>query len=170
MNRNYLLILFSVFFLNCSKSKEKQTSLNYDTNKIAILDGCKLEDFKNRKSVKLENKDIPEIERLLNLSVSNYNSNQIKLIPNYQKKYPEIKVGPEKVGVINLSNYKRQYVPYVNRKGEKVVWVYCTINKRINKEWKKEILFAAGGGENYFRVTINLTKKIYKDFSTNGPA
>jgi hypothetical protein len=60
-------------------------------------------------------------------------------------------------------------VPYFNREGEKVVWVYCTINKYVHKEWKKELLFAAGGGENYFRVTINLTKKLYQDFSINGP-
>jgi hypothetical protein len=170
MHRNYLLILFSVFFLNCSKSNEKQPPLNYDTEKIAVLDGRKLEDFKNKKTTKLENNDIVEIESLLKLSVSNYNLNQIKLIPYYQKKYHDIKVDQENVGVINLNNYKRQYVPYVNRKGEKVVWVYCTINKHVHKQWKKELLFAAGGGENYFRVTINLTKKLYQDFSTNGPA
>jgi hypothetical protein len=170
MNRNYLLILFSVFFLNCSKSKEKQPLLNYDTEKIAVLDGCKLEDFKNKKTAKLENNDIVEIESLLKLSVSNYNSNQIKLIPYYQKKYPDRKIDQENVGVINLNNYKRQYVPYVNQKGEKVVWVYCTINERVHKQWKKELLFAAGGGENYFSVSINLTKKLYQDFLTNGPA
>lgn len=170
MKRNYLLVLFSVFFLNCSKSKEILPPLNYDTEKIAVLDGRKLEDFKNKKATKLENNDIVEIESLLKLSVSNYNSNQIELIPYYQKKYPDIKVGEENVGLINLKNYKRQYVPYVNRKGEKVVWVYCTINQHVHKQWKKELLFAAGGGENYFWVTINLTNKLYQDFSTNSPA
>ncbi|MFT7250865.1 MAG: hypothetical protein ACI9FW_000582 [Flavobacterium sp.] len=170
MTRNYLVILFSVFFLNCSKSNEKPTPLNYDTKKIAILDSRKLEDFKNRESAKLGNNDIAEIERLLKLSVSNYNSNQVKLIPYYQKKYPNIKVGSESVGVIILNNYKRQYVPYVNRKGEKVVWVYCTINKRVHKKWKTELQFAFGGGSDYFRVTINLSNKTYEKLFDNGSA
>jgi hypothetical protein len=143
--------------------------LEYDTTKIAILDAGKLDDFKKYKSAKLNDEDFIEIERLLKLSVFNYNSNQIMRIPNYQKKYPDIVVWEENV-TINLDNYKRQYIPYINGNGEKLVWVYCVINARVHEQWEKEVLYATGGGDNYFWVTINLNSKTQKDFSINGPA
>ena len=168
MIRSCLILLF-VFILSCSKNNNKQFQLEFDTTKIAILDAGKLDDFKKYKSAKLNNEDLIEIERLLKLSVINYNSNQIMRIPNYQKKYPDIVVKEENV-TINLDNYKRQYIPYINENGEKLVWVYCIINTRVHKQWEKEVLYAAGGGDSYFWVTINLNSKTQKDFSINGPA
>jgi hypothetical protein len=67
----------------------------------------------------------------------------------------------------HLSQYKRQYVPSINDKGEKVVWVNCFCSK-WDRNWKKELIRVEDGGSCYFNVTINLVTGKYDDLRVNG--
>lgn len=168
MIRNCLFLFVLVIITSCSKGNKEQLLLKYDTTKIAILDADKLEDFKKYKSVKLSNEDLLEIEELLRSSVLNYNSAQIKLIPNYQIKYPDRIVSSENV-TINLDKYRRQYIAYINEKEQKIVFVYCMVENRVHKEWKKELLYLSGGGDGCFQVAVNLSSKKQEKISINDP-
>jgi hypothetical protein len=68
--------------------------------------------------------------------------------------------------LLDLNKYKRQYVPVINDKGEKIVWVnyFCD----DNSYWMKEPVVVCDGGEYFFQLTVNLTTKKYYDFSVNG--
>jgi len=66
---------------------------------------------------------------------------------------------------IVLKNYIRQYIPFLNKKGEKQVWINCACWKsEYEKEtyWKKRIIKVADGGNCYFNMYVNIkTKKAY---------
>ena len=72
--------------------------------------------------------------------------------------------------VIKLERYYRQYIVFQNSRGEKEVWVNSFCTRPEGPEWKKEIILVNDGGSCYFNLTINLTKKTFKDFQVNGEA
>ena len=167
--KKYIILIF-IFFItvNC-QPKIENSLLHYDKETIVILDNSKSNLLKNNQKAQLNSNDIIEIENILKASILQYNINEEKKLPKLRDKYPEKKIDKNSVD-IKLENYKRQYVPYINNIGQKEVWIYCIKNTRAHSTWKKEILFAVGGGDNYFKVTINLSNKTYQNFSINGPA
>ncbi|WP_420400942.1 hypothetical protein [Flagellimonas sp.] len=62
----------------------------------------------------------------------------------------------KKYKILNLRHYKIQYVPYVNEKGEKEIWIngFCD---SMGTDWKKEVIFVFDGGNCFFEIRLNLT-------------
>jgi hypothetical protein len=71
--------------------------------------------------------------------------------------------------VINLKQYYRQYVPFLNEKGEKEVWVNCFCSS-LDNDWRKDIIYVHDGGNCFFQLRVNLSKGTYHEFSVNGEA
>jgi hypothetical protein len=71
--------------------------------------------------------------------------------------------------VMSLSKYKVQFVPYLNEKGEKEIWIngFCS---DYNIDWKTEIVHVFDGGNCYFTVRLNLTNNKCIAVGTNGYA
>ena len=87
------------------------------------------------------------------------------VIENYNKKTKE---SWEKE--IILENYRRQYIAIINEKGEKEVCINF-FRSDINFDyWKERLVEVDDGGNDYFRVQINLEKMILSHFATNGYA
>lgn len=116
---------------------------------------------RNCKQANLSNKDIVEIEKLL-----------IKCIDDYCEKLKKFN------GVsltIDIKKYRRQYVPSINDKGEKEVWINCFCSdkeknmKGEDANWKKDIIgeMVIDGGYCYFNFTVNLTTGKYTDLSAH---
>lgn len=72
--------------------------------------------------------------------------------------------------IMDISEYKRQYLPLINENGDKVVWVnsFCSIPEGWN--WHTDILGTNDGGNCYFNLTLNLTKRSCEEMSVNGYA
>ena len=83
----------------------------------------------------------------------------------------------------NIKKYYRQYVPYINKNGERVIKInaFCEIlenppspEKGINEwtemDWKNEYVMVFDGGNCYWQITINIDTKTYKDLMVNGAA
>jgi len=70
-------------------------------------------------------------------------------------------------GVMELTKYKFQYIPVITKSGEKQVWVnaFCTSH---GIDWSKDIIGVDDGGNCYWNMIINLTKKTYHNFMVNG--
>ena len=68
-----------------------------------------------------------------------------------------------------LAVYRKQFVPVINRKGEKEVWVNCLCDDD-DDDWKKGIIMVDDGGNCYFNLKINLTKKTFSQIMINGYA
>lgn len=166
-----LIFIFLIFFLvSCDnikstsefKKKQKAKNILSDTivnlNNIAVFPYSENQFiFKNSKDYNLTNQDLKEIEVLLQKSIIDYNETH----KNYLLRVNE--------PLINLQNYKRQYVAVINSNNEKEVWINFVCN-RNNANWKKYIIEVDDGGSCYFNLKINLTKKKFYDFIVNGVA
>jgi len=117
----------------------------------------------------LDGEDIRQAERLLRKQIKDLNSSR----PNQEDGSPVIHK--------NINKYFRQYVGFLNKKGEKVVHInfywdrFSFIEKlkgysdnRLSFEAEYAIVFE--GGTRYWQVIINLTTEKVSDLQVNGLA
>jgi hypothetical protein len=150
-----ITFLFAILFYTASFSQQKKSYVQSDKSQYAILKfkNSYYEIFKNAKATTLSEKEIELTENLLKSAIKEHNRN----IKNALFTIKEFK------------NYKRQLIPIINEKGEKEVWVNCFCDKP-DKLWRKEIILVFDGGNCYFNLKINLTKKTFYQISVNGYA
>ena len=96
--------------------------------------------FKNAEPSDLTVEEIKETERLLLTCIEEYNREPYPL-----KAHPEYKLDKNKF-IIDLTQYKKQFIPVLNRKGEKEVWVNCFCEDNFN-DWKQQIVKVQDGGK-----------------------
>lgn len=108
---------------------------------------------KNAKPTTLSHPEIKLLDKLLNLAIKEYNKN----------------ISNNMFSIKPLIVYKRQIVPIINNKGEKEVWINCLCDRRDNT-WKNQIIIVMDGGNCYFNLKINLTKKTFSQIAVNGYA
>lgn len=68
-----------------------------------------------------------------------------------------------------LATYKRQYLAYIDKHGNKMVWVNCFC-RDLNADWRRHPVMVDDGGTCFFNFTINLTRKKAGKISPNGVA
>lgn len=163
----------AVILVSCSEHATKGTydydKLNYDTSRIAIFkwDTTGFDFPKNSEPLPLIQEDVKTIDSLLRISVDSFNKNQTAHLKELNDAFDN-KVKPEDF-LINLKEYKRQYLPYVDNNGQKIVWVNCFCTRwRSYERWRKYLIIIEDGGPCYFNVKVNLTTKDYHDFYANG--
>jgi hypothetical protein len=117
----------------------------------------------------LNDSDFVIIDRVLSLCIDKYNQEQTTEYEKMIKKFPEDGF-QIKDFVIDLKRYYRQYMVIKNAKGEKEVWVNCFCSVQNMDYWTKEIVRVQDGGNCFFNVRINLTKKTFSGFEVNGEA
>lgn len=143
---------------------------NLDTSLITIFpyDTAQHWVAKNGKTTTLTTEDFLKIDNLLTNCVNDYNGKQVKQFEKNNKENPEYNLN-KKNFLIDLTEYKRQYVATINSKGEKEVWVNCFCDA-MSFNWKQHLVFVFDGGKCYFNLKINLTTGQYYDFIINGDA
>lgn len=124
-------------------------------NNYALFSYCQSIDsslFKNSKPYNLDNSELTQIDSLLVYCMS---------------KDPQLKTK-------NNSNYYKQCIATINLNKEIVVWINCICNKsvfNIGEEFKLQIAGKVNdGGTCFFKLKMNLTKRIYFDLRINGDA
>jgi hypothetical protein len=144
--------------------------VSVDTSSIAIIPFHTTYHwlFEEGKPTELSTTDLKQIEIILSDCISEYNSNQKKQFDNITSKSPNQKFQLFDF-VIKLENYKRQYVPVIHENGEKEIWINCFCD-HWDQDWQKKFIEVEDGGNCYFQLKINLTKKIFYDFMVNGNA
>lgn len=124
--------------------------------------------FRDAKESDLVSQDYQILEKLLERCIKEYNKEQEKLYNDLMQKHPENTLDKEDY-LINLKNYKRQYVVVMNDYGEKVVWINCFCGD-FDFNWKKTVIIVMDGGNCFFNLRINLTKGEYYLLMVNGQA
>lgn len=124
--------------------------------------------FKNARPTELTRVEIMVVDSLLVKTVTEHNQAQEVDYQELVEAHPEIPFRKENY-FIALPNYRRQLIAVINSKGEKEVWVNCLC---INggSYWRAHVVDAMDGGNCYFNVKINLTKKVSYDLMVNGHA
>ena len=168
-------LFISVFFIlliSCANNNDiKVASMdinfdNYHYNNVegvdyVILPYNPIEDewmtmaFKKGIPAELTVKELEEINKYLQEAVYKYN---------------ETKISWE--NPIDLLKYNRQYIAIINEKGEKEIYINCFSSSGIRngEYWKNNFVFVLDGGNHFFQVKINITKKLIIMFNVNGYA
>lgn len=166
MKKIVLILLFLPLLspLACSRTCGKKI-LNTDdfTYTVIRFDKSYTWIFKNAEPSDLTVEEIKETERLLLTCIEEYNREPYPL-----KAHPEYKLDKNKF-IIDLTQYKKQFIPVLNRKGEKEVWVNCFCEDNFN-DWKQQIVKVQDGGKCFFNVKINLMTKECYGLRVNGEA
>ena len=138
--------------------------------------------FENHSKTNLNQDELRKLDSILNICINDNNNDG---------------QGPGIIGKhIGNSNFVKQYIPSINKKGEKIVWVNCLCYgsvidvKRLTKKeirknkklgirpkqeivsidysWKQKFIIVADGGGCFFNVKINLSTLSYFDLYVNG--
>ena len=125
--------------------------------------------FKNVKPTELTQAEIDEIEQILKNVIAENNQNQKENLKNHNEEYPKYQLTETGFELDLNRGYYRQYVPVINENGEKEVWInfFCSIMK---DNWKTDLLMVRDGGNCFFNIKVNLTKKESSDLRINGSA
>ena len=125
--------------------------------------------FENVKPTELTQSELIEIENILKIAVKENNEKQIINLKKHNEEYPKNKWS-ETGFEIKLKGKKRQYVPIINEKGEKEVWINFFCNDWKSDNWRKDLKLVHDGGNCYFNLKVNLTNKTYSELGINGYA
>lgn len=71
--------------------------------------------------------------------------------------------------LINISDYKRQYIASIDAKGNRNVWVNCFCEYG-GLNWKTQEISISDGGKCFFNLMVNLDNKTYYQLVVNGGA
>lgn len=112
----------------------------------------------NENRYTLNKKDVFAAEQILRDSV---NSDYIKV---QQKSYKRPPINRK-----TLKKYIRQYVGYINDRGEIIVWIVF-LERQIVKDLNPalDIISLCDGGYNYWSICINITRRKLFDMQING--
>ena len=125
--------------------------------------------FNNVKPTELTQTELIEIENILEKAINENNENQRTELEIHNKNFPKDK-WKETGFELTLKGKKRQYIPVINEKGEKEVWINFFCDDWGNDYWKSDILIVHDGGNCYFNLKVNLTTESYSELSINGYA
>ena len=69
-----------------------------------------------------------------------------------------------------LQKYVRQYVGFVNMKGQKIIWVNCLWNKSLEERAGKDVIIVDDGCSYFWDVEVNLNTGELANLMINGSA
>ncbi len=173
-----LTISLIVFFTSCQNSTKTDNQTDSNTE-FAIPDSLysvvkyKREmshPFENGESTDLNVEELKTVEEILKRAVNENNQIQKDALQKQNAENPGNK-WTETGFELETENYYRQYIPIINEKGEKEVWVNLSCKEFHDENWKNELLPPVeDGGNCYFNVKINLIQKSYRDLRINSHA
>jgi len=160
------LFIIIIELTGCGHTK----ALNQENSKkFSTLDTATFVIFnKGPKQPSLSLEELSKVENILQQCISDHNLEREKYVAEENKKHPRHKLKGD-LYIIDPSYHKRQYVPSINDKGEKEVWVNCFCGHWDSK-WKENIVRVEDGGSCFFNVTVNLTTGKYYGLKINGVA
>ena len=125
--------------------------------------------FKNVTPTELTQTELTEIEEILKIAVDKNNQAQKEYLKKQSIENPKYK--QEKTGFeLKLNGFKRQYVPVTNELGEKEIWINFFCRDFGSESWKTDLFTVFDGGNCFWNIKVNLTKKEYYKLGINGNA
>lgn len=126
-------------------------------------------DSTRENSASLTKMDLSIIDQQLKIAVNGYNMQMEQYLMKSKGANQKNRLKKKDL-TIDLKNYRRQYVAYLNEKNQKEVWVNCFCSGPDNDEWKFKTIEVRDGGKCYFNLRINIDKGTYYEFYINGLA
>ncbi|WNY22751.1 hypothetical protein MmiHf6_00360 [Methanimicrococcus hongohii] len=111
-----------------------------------------------------EKGEIEAAEKLLEKAVAVYNEKRTDEFVTFMAENPASDWAQTDL-FIELERYYRQYIPFLNEKGDRCLWInlFC----RPVGDWKTHRVYVEGGGVCFFSVGLNLDTGKRFDFIVN---
>jgi hypothetical protein len=155
---NNLKILLLLLFANNTFSQVINPVVkSIDTSKVAILP------FEKNSKVYFENCIEGEISMTELLYAENELVKKANKYNKIEKKNSTIYSGAY---YINLEKYHRQYLVYINKIGQKEVYINCFCEEP-SENWRDYLVDVDDGGNCFLQLKVNLTKKKAGKLETN---
>lgn len=108
--------------------------------------------------------DFSDAEKLLEKAVSAFNEKRTEDFITFMAENPASNWAQTDL-FIELERYYRQYIPFLNPKNERCVWInlFC----RPVGDWKTNVVQVNGGGVCFFSIGLNLDTGKRFDFIVN---
>lgn len=68
----------------------------------------------------------------------------------------------------NLEKYKRQYVGFINKEGQKILWINFIWNKNLGPQLSEDIISVLDGCSYYWNIKVNISNMALYDLKVNG--
>lgn len=157
--RNLLLVIILLSLSSsCSKKEPTITVLNDPANfkHIIYFNNDRL--TKDTKSWEISKKDFVLIDSLLQSKSLMSTTETINGIEPFKRKIHESL----------LNNYYKQYIPYIDKNGDRILYINAACHKAEN--WETDLIIFRDGGDCYWNVKVNLNQKIMYEFGVNSIA
>ncbi len=124
--------------------------------------------FKDAQPTELTQAELITTEKILKDAIEKNNEVQKKNLKKHNEEHPEYQL-TETGYELDLPQFQRQYLPVINKNGEKIIWLnfFCSHKAPVSD---KNIVMVLDGGNCYFNIKINLTDKTYFELRINGYA
>ena len=162
MTKICISILLLLSLISCQNEGAQKSNKLIKNSKgeiyIAILETYK---WREATPTFLTINEVETINRILPKAVEQMNLDLKKMFKDSPSEWPNL--------LVNLNDYKRQYLPYIIKKtGEKRVYINCFCRVR-DDGWETQEVGVDGGGKCYFYGTINLDTEKFHGFMINAP-
>jgi len=111
--------------------------------------------YKNAKPTTLSKNELAEIEEIIKKAVKENNEKQGESLEKHNKEFPDnqwTETGFE----LTTKGFKRQYVPVINDKGQKEIWINFFCDDWGSENWKSDIMIVDDGGNCYYSLKVRL--------------
>jgi hypothetical protein len=129
----------------------------YDSSRIAIIQLDKRYTWifsDASKSAALDASEMIQIDSMITVAVKTFNTS----------------LAADKKGFsidLKKTNFKKQYIAFYNKNGEKEVWINALCDIDLDNRWRHEIIQAEDGGNCYFNFKLNLSTNQSYNFRIN---
>jgi hypothetical protein len=143
------LLIFSVISLSAMGQKDVAISLS-DSLSYTVIKFENIWGFEDIKPAKFSKQEMEITIQLLKEAIQNYNNN----------------LKADEVAVLPLTQYKIQFIPFLNKNKEKEVGINFLCKVDEDDDWKEDIIFGKKAGSTcYFRLMVYLVTKKYSPLS-----
>ncbi len=171
IRKQYISFLIGLLVLAASCKEEKTVApdysqLKYDSTHIKIFyhDTANHGFPQGSKPAPLYQDDLSITDSLFKACVTRFNNEQAALLKTIYEKVATEYRRPEYY-LIDPSIYKKQYFPYTDENGGRVIFINCFCDEQ--PAWRTRLVKQTGGGKCYFQLEVNLNKRKYSDFKVN---
>lgn len=145
-----IFILFAISLIGCSKGKSLLTVAFPASYEIPY----QVSNHDQRFTPSVNEIDLAEkilIEQLRGLNQNRFN--QGIGCPAIDKK---------------LNKYARQYVGYINKEGERIIWINAVWHSKVPDYFEEDVVFILDGCSYYWNIEVNLTIQQASNLQVNG--
>ena len=157
--KRFFLLLTILLSAICCKNSGSEKAEKFTKNEKGEIYIVILETYNYQKTTPsfLTKSEFETVNKILPKTIEKMNSDMGKFFGNSKSNVP-----------VNLKGYVRQYCPYINKLGEKEVFINCMCHVHSDS-WKNEIYGVSGGGKCFFFGIINLKTGKFREFMINAP-